>query len=369
MTKKAILHICLSTGWGGLEMYPIRVGKEFIQRGYKVYGLCVSGTQVAEGMEKVGIETFQVKSKKNLIAFQIIKLNQWLKKNNIDVVHCHKSGDILVSALLSLLKKRQTLFTEHMGVTRPKKDIYHKLVYSHIEQVLSISNETLKRNLNALPVSNKKIARLWLGTDIPEAPIKSNSQLIQTKTKLGIPESSLVVGTVGRICSGKGQLELIKAFELVAKSFPSTHLLVVGGLDIAEGSDNSYVELVKSKVSSSLFSDRIHLAGFQKDTQAMYSIMDVVSLPYHNEAFGLTAIEAMAAKKAIVGANTGALPEILDGVSLLCSPNDPKAIAKKLETYLNNASLRHENAKKAYLRAKKHFSMEKHINSLESYLT
>lgn len=36
--KPAILHICLSTGWGGLEMYPSRMGKEFIDKGYRVFG-------------------------------------------------------------------------------------------------------------------------------------------------------------------------------------------------------------------------------------------------------------------------------------------------------------------------------------------
>lgn len=348
-------------------MYPIRVGKEFIERGYKVFGLCVTGTPVAEGMESAGIEAFQVKSKMHLIAFGLRKLNRWLKANNVEVIHCHKSGDILVSSLLDLVFSRRVIFTEHMGVTRPKKDIYHRWSYSHVDQVLSISNETLNRNINALPVNKDKIKRLWLGTPVSSNPVKTQECISKLRDEHSIPDTVRLIGTVGRVCLGKGQLDLIKAFFLIADKYPDIHLMVVGGLDANEGSDKEFVETIKSTVSSSQHSDRVHLVGFQKDTASMYSIMDIVCLPYYNEAFGLTAIEAMSAQKAIVAANTGALPEILEGVSLFCTPTDSVSIASNIEIYLNDSTLAETNAKNAYLRAKEHFSMETHVNSLESY--
>ncbi|MDB1122447.1 glycosyltransferase family 4 protein [Vibrio algarum] len=354
-TPKAILHICLSKGWGGLEMYPIRVGKECLERGYQVYGLCVSGTRVAKGMADVGLETYQVESKGKLIFSEILKINRWLKERNIEVIHCHKSGDILISALLNILTSRRTLFTEHMGVTRPKKDFYHKWVYSHVDQVLSISDETLKRNLKALPVPENKIERLWLGTDIPDQPIKDPGLIAETKKTLHIPESATVVGTIGRICNGKGQRELIQAFQLIANKFEDVHLLIVGGLSESEGADPQYTIEMKKLASESEYQDRIHLAGFQKDTPAMFSVMDIVCLPYFNEAFGLTAIEAMAAEKAIVAADTGALPEILEDSALLCDPKSPIAISEAIKTYLLKPELKSSNSQRSRERAKKNF--------------
>lgn len=361
---KAILHICLSKGWGGLEMYPIRVGKECLDRGYQVYGLCVSGTRVAKGMEEVGLETYEVSSKGKLLFSEIPKINRWLKKRNVEIIHCHKSGDILVSAFLNMLTGRRTLFTEHMGVTNPKKDFYHKWVYAHVDQVLSISDETLKRNRNALPVPESKIERLWLGTDIPKQPLTSSSLIAETKKTLNIPESANVVGTIGRICDGKGQRELIQAFQLIADKFKDVHLLIVGGLKESEGADGQYTIEIKKLVSESEHKDRMHLAGFQKDTPAMFSVMDIVCLPYFNEAFGLTAIEAMAAEKAIVAANTGALPEILEDTALLCNPKSPEAISKAIEKYLLEPVLRSNNSQRARKRAEDEFSMDRHITQL-----
>ncbi|MGY3685385.1 glycosyltransferase family 4 protein [Vibrio coralliilyticus] len=367
MKKPAILHICLSQGWGGLEMYPIRTGKEFLQRGYKVYGLCTAGTQVADGMRDAGLEIFEVSSKGQLLASQLLKLNKWLKRRNIEIIHCHKSGDILVSALLSILTRRKTFFTEHMGVTRPKKDLYHKWAYSHVDQIFSISDETYKRNLKALPIPGNRITRLWLGTDIPEQPIDNPNQIATIKVELGLPTDSVIVGNLGRVCSGKGQMELLEAFNLLKDKYPKLHLLLVGGLDVSKGSDNTFVRELKDKIDNLDLTQRVHLVGFRTDTNRMLAAMDIVCLPNHNEAFGLTAIEAMAAKKPIVAANTGALPEILVSTAILTSPLEPKRIATSLECYLLDNKLMKKNSILAYQRAQSEFSMNAHIENLAKY--
>lgn len=367
MNKPAILHICLSQGWGGLEMYPIRTGKQFSDRGYSVYGLCIGGTQVAQGMQNVGIETFEIRSKGKLIFSELLKLNKWLEQRNVSIIHCHKSGDILISALLNILSHRKSFFTEHMGVTRPKKDLYHKWVYSHLSQIFSISDATYQRNIKSLPVTKEKISRLWLGTDIPSAPIEEQKAINLIKDELNIPHQSVIVGNVGRVCSGKGQMELLEAFALLNEKHPALQLLFVGGLDAADGSDSDFVRQLRERISDLNLRDRVHLTGFRKDTVRMLAVMDIVCLPNHNEAFGLTAIEAMAARKPIIGANTGALPEILEGVALLIDPLSPRQIASKVKLYIENPDLRFRNANLAQLRAKNEFSTEKHIYKLSKF--
>ncbi|MDN3608495.1 glycosyltransferase [Vibrio ostreicida] len=366
MAKPAVLHICLSRGWGGLEMYPIRVGKALLDQGYNVYGLCITGTPVSRGLDEAGIEAFRVSSKPELILNKLFKLNRWLEERNVNVIHCHKSGDILISALLNLQKKRKNFFTEHMGVTKPKKDPYHKWTYSHIEQVFSISDETYKRNLSALPIDSNRISRLWLGTNIP-SPIESPVESSLIKKEMGLSSDIMIIGNIGRICPGKGQKELLEAFAIVAEKFPKTLLLLVGGLKVSEGSDACFVKSLQDRITELRLNERVKLTGFRKDTERMLAVMDIVCLPNHNEAFGLTAIEAMAAKKAIVGANTGALPEILGPIALLCNPLNPKDIASKIEKYLLDSKSKDRNADLAYQRAMKDFSMASHISKLERY--
>jgi len=239
-------------------MYPIRVGSEFLKRGYNVYGLCVKGTQVAKGMAENGIDTFEVDSKISLIFKQLLKLNHWLNKRQVSIIHSHKSGDIIIPALLALLTKRCSFFTEHMGVTRPKTDLFHKWVYSHLDRVFSISNETYKRNLKALPVDAEKISKLWLGTDIPPSQTISSDEISGIKHELNIPGDSFVIGNIGRICIGKGQGELLEAFSFMQETYPNIHLLLVGGLDVSEGSENSFVSSIKVRIQRLNLSERVH---------------------------------------------------------------------------------------------------------------
>nr|WP_114785911.1 glycosyltransferase family 4 protein [Vibrio tetraodonis] len=350
-------------------MYPIRIGSEFLKRGYRVYGLCIKGTRVAKGMQESGIETFEINSKKSLFSNQFLLLSRWLKERDVRIIHSHKSGDVLISALLDLLSKRYSFFTEHMGVTKPKKDIFHQWVYSHLYRVFSISNETYRRNLKALPVEANKINQLWLGTDVPLQSLLSTFDISEIKNELNIPEDSVVIGNVGRICAGKGQAELLEAFSKISTLFSNSHLLLVGGMNVSEGSENDFVASIKKRIKELNLNNRVHLAGFRTDAVRMLSVMDIVCLPNHNEAFGLTAIEAMAAKKAIVGANTGSLPEVLGNAALLCDPFDPNNISQKIEQYLTSSELIQTKSTLAYQRALELFSMDKHITNLETHYT
>ncbi len=348
-------------------MYPIRTGSEFLKRSYQVYGLCLKGTKVAKDMRANGIETFEVQSKQSLLLTQLVPLNRWLKEREVCIVHSHKSGDILISALLYSLSKRYSFFTEHMGVTKPKKDLFHRWVYSHLNKVFSISNETYRRNLKALPVDSSKITQLWLGTDIPSLYKPSKNTVSNIKSELGIPVDSIVIGNIGRICAGKGQSELLEAFAKISSNIHNCHLILVGGIDVSEGSENTFVASIKARIQELKLENRVHLTGFRKDTDRMLNIIDIVCLPNHNEAFGLTAIEAMAARRAIVAANTGSLPEVLGKTALLCDPFDPNSISQEIEKYLSSSELKERNSTLAYQRAVELFSMNTHITNLERY--
>ncbi|WP_239685960.1 glycosyltransferase family 4 protein [Photobacterium swingsii] len=361
-TNNAVLHICLSDGWGGLEMYPIRTGKALLEQNWQVLGLCLKGTRVAQGMKEAGMSIFEIDSKWDLFK-KITTVHAWLKEHNTKLIHAHKSGDLVFAALLDTIASYRIIFTEHMGVTRPKKDLYHKWVYSHVDQILSISDETKARNLKALPVPADKIQRLWLGTEITP-PITDTQLISNIRQELSIPPDAKVIGTLGRIGSGKGQLELLEAFiQLKANGeHPDVHLLIVGGLSKDEGSNEDVVQKLQSLTKQHQLEEFVHFSGFRRDTKNMLATMDIVAILSHNEAFGLTVIEAMAAGKLILGSNTGAIPEILgEGYPFTVNPHSSTDIASQFK-----AMTIEPNQYEDYLlaRATKHFSLKQHQYAL-----
>ncbi|MGL5226222.1 MAG: glycosyltransferase family 4 protein [Aeromonas sp.] len=354
----AILHICLSHGWGGLEMYPIRVGSGLLARGYPVFGLALAGSRVAADMKAAGMQVRELRSSA-LAPLQLPSLLRWLRQNQIKVLHCHKSRDLLLAALLKSFHPSRLLLTEHMGGKRPKKDWLHRWIYRQVDQVLAISDETLKRNLAALPLPPECITRLWLGTELQ----RCTEDPTAIRQELGIPAGP-VIGIVGRINLRKGQLELLDAFCLLQTEFPDLQLLVVGGKRATEGSDEPCVAQLEQRVAARGLGRVVHLCGFRRDTVRMLQAMDVVAIPSHNEAFGLTVIEAMAAGKAIVGANTGAIPEVLAGVGLTADPHQATELAAQLRKLLRDSQLRTELGQQARRRAEQVFSMNHHLDAL-----
>nr|WP_269809150.1 glycosyltransferase family 4 protein [Enterovibrio nigricans] len=341
------------------------MGKEFVEKGYCVFGLAAENSRVANAMLDAGMDVFTVPKKSALFGATLLDLNRWLKERNVKIVHCHKSGDILISALLNVLHPRFTVFTEHMGVKRPKKDLYHRWVYRHVDQVLSISNETYQRNIKALPVATDKIERLWLGTYIEDKTFNEATRPHLLADEYGLPHDTRFIGSVGRICDGKGQADLLAAFEQIADTYPDTHLVLIGGLNGDEGADVAFSEKLQAMAKASPFSSRIHLAGYRRNVGTLLEEIQIVCLPYWDEAFGLTAIEAMAQHCAIVVSDTGALPEILEDTGVYCKPQHPTSIADGLKQYLENPARLAANATNAYHRALEHFSMKGHADKLE----
>ena len=56
--------------------------------------------------------------------------------------------------------------------------------------------ETYQRNINALPVPEHKIDRLWLGTDIPINLIEDSETIRLIKEEVGIDSKSTIIGNV-----------------------------------------------------------------------------------------------------------------------------------------------------------------------------
>ncbi len=88
----------------------------------------------------------------------------------------------------------------------------------------------------------------------------------------------------------------------------------------------------------------LHLGYLESDAAkaAVYSAMDVFAVPSRAEAFGLTAIEALACGTSVIGSDTGGLPEALFNgeAGILFETGNPQAMAGSLVSLLEASGLR-----------------------------
>ena len=124
---------------------------------------------------------------------------------------------------------------------------------------------------------------------------------------------------------------LVKAFGRLAPSRPDLHLVLAGAAGPATQQD------MRSLLDEGL-RHRVEFVGNldPAELRTWYSRASMTCLPSINEAFGLVLVESLAAGTPVVGANHGAIPEIVSPeVGALFEPDDPVSCAAAMETVLN----------------------------------
>ncbi|MFG6176294.1 glycosyltransferase family 4 protein [Halomonas sp. THAF12] len=370
--RPKVMQLCLSNGWGGLEMYPARIIPELARQGWEAHGLALAGSRVAASLEDAGVAPLTVASRGQAL-WRIGSILAYLKAQRIDVVHCHKSSDLRLGALLATLRPGLKLFfTDHMGVTRPKRDLYHRWAYGRVRRLFSISEATRKRNLAAFPLPAERIRRLYLGIDpTPYVDGLRDGEWASLRAELGVPEGAVAIGLPGRITPGKGQRVWVEALSRLAERaetgrLASTwHGVVIGGLDAGEGSNVAFVEELRERIEALGLGSRITFSGFRADLPRCLQALDIVCTPSRNEAFGLTVIEAMAAGRPVVGASSGAIPELVSPeTGRLAAPESPEQWAAALAELVDDAALRERLGAAGRIRALEDFTLAHHVAAL-----
>ena len=161
-----VLQLCMSDGKGGMELYVDRVIEDLNAEGVEVIGICLRQTRIETYFQRHGV-AFKAFSS-NLDALKNAwRIRRWLIDENVRIVHCHKSSDLRLTALLKLLlPSLRVLYTDHVGGQRAKKSPYHRFAYRNVDYVLSISQATHVRNVNNLPVPRERVICLPHGVNI-----------------------------------------------------------------------------------------------------------------------------------------------------------------------------------------------------------
>jgi glycosyltransferase involved in cell wall biosynthesis len=143
-----------------------------------------------------------------------------------------------------------------------------------------------------------------------------------------------MIGAIGRPRPVKGYSILLEAFSRIANDYPEARLLFVG-----DGPDQAALE---SQAISLGLENRATFLGDQVNIPSLLPVLDFLALPSLHEGLGNVALEAMAARLAVIGSRTGGIPEVvLDGeTGLLVPPGDPAYLARALVKLIEDPLLR-----------------------------
>jgi len=140
----------------------------------------------------------------------------------------------------------------------------------------------------------------------------------QARARLGLPQDVPLVGVVGRLHYKKRPQLAVAAFEVLQRRMPQARLVFVGDGD-------------RSAVPHS---PGIHISGFVAQAASCMRAFDVLLHTGVVEAFGMVALEAMAAGVPVVCAPAGGLPYVLGELGHYVPEDEPGAYASMLEAVM-----------------------------------
>lgn len=225
--------------------------------------------------------------------------------------------------------------------------------------VLPVSNQ-IRRSLEAGGVSPACLKTVYSGLDMSCIPDQMGGG--EVRRRLGIPELSLVLGTVANLFARKGYEVMLRALPMIVKGFPQAHYLIVGAGDAA------YETRLRAMVGAMGLEPHVHFAGFRDSVYPCLAAMDLYVHPALMEGFGIAVLEAMAMRKSVVATTTGGLPEIVrDGeTGLLVPPGDAESLARSVSALLGDPSKRLAMGEAGRVRVTTHFTVEAMMDKLTS---
>jgi glycosyltransferase involved in cell wall biosynthesis len=155
---------------------------------------------------------------------------------------------------------------------------------------------------------------------------------------------------IGRFNAWKGQPVLLEAIaRITPQQRENLRVRLVGS--VFKGQE-VFETNIRDSIARLDLGDCVEVFGFDPTPDKHYEWANLVVVPSTSpEPFGLVAIEAMSAGRAVIAANHGGLAEIVvDGTTgTLVSPGDARDLASAIEIYLENGDIvrRHGQAGRA----------------------
>lgn len=195
------------------------------------------------------------------------------------------------------------------------------------KKVVAISKRNYKEIINAYPNANGKTVIIENGFDKNEFFIqKCDKKEILLNYNIENEYKKIVV-FAGRLAKNKGVDILLKA----AKQYETdeTLTIVAGGgklrKDLIQMADD--LELKNIKFIGNQSHDAL---------RKIFNISNVMAMPSREEAFGLSALEALACGIPVVGTNSGGMPDFInEDVGILIDIENPDMLATSINKILN----------------------------------
>ncbi|MGB2129241.1 MAG: N-acetyl-alpha-D-glucosaminyl L-malate synthase BshA [Flavicella sp.] len=350
--------VCYPT-FGGSGVVATELGKALALKGHEIHFITYNQPVRLDYLSS-GLHFHQVQIQEYpLFEYQPYELALSSKmvaivlKHNLDILHVHYAIPHAYAAFMAkqILKGQgvdvKVVTTLHgtditLVGSHPSYKTAVEFSINNSDVVTTVSNSLRKQTLELFAI-NKEIKVIYNFIEIDKYPIIGSEDCQRSSIA---QKEERILTHISNFRPVKRISDVIEIFYKVQQKIPSKLLLVGEGPDLTAA---------RRQVKKYKIEEKVLFLGNSVEIEKILCYTDVFLLPSQTESFGLAALEAMAARSAVISSQAGGLSEVNDhGKTGFLSPvGDTDDMAKhaiymledfdRLQTFKNTA---YEHSKK-----------------------
>lgn len=350
-------------GCGGIEVHVGSIVPYLIESGAELYLITRNIPGQARTEHKARLNVYRVPYLPsrllrtfsfNLFAFPISIYLTF--RYRIALIHANDFVSGLFGALAARIARRPlVLSAPTFGSKQPEWPTiaricllaFETLSLGEADKIFLFTPRDIEYAEKRLKLDRRKIELLGNGIDTARFDLAKTAP----PEELGLPKnhSTKVIMFVGRLTKSKGLEVLLDAFKTLTERLDA-FLVLIG--------DGPQRDALLRKAAESNIADHVFFAGKRTDVERLLGLADVFVLPSLYEGFPIALLEAMAAKRAIVATNVGAVPAIIrNGINgILVNSGNAEELSDAIARLLTDEEKRLRISEEAYRTVRERYS-------------
>jgi glycosyltransferase involved in cell wall biosynthesis len=356
-----IVHVVKQVAVGGQERFILNLSRELVARGHQVSVVSMTeGGNLRRDFGRIPIVDVPQRPGDSALGLYA-RFARAFRELAPDVVHTHNPPPLLYATLAARAALvRRTVHTKHGANPYYTKATLAvaRLATRTLTAFVSVSEGTD----DAAQIRERPARRIAhvIPNGVPLDQFGADPTARgRIRAELGIPESAVVVGSVGRLAMEKDYPLLVRAMAPLLGE--GTRLVLVG-----EGDHRAAIE---AAIAEHVPSDRrafICMTGGRRDVEHVLAAFDLFVLSSKTEGLPLVVPEAMASHLPIVATAVGGLPSIVpQTVGRLVPHGDAEALRGAIAELTESAEKRRTLGEAAHAYAHERFSLTQMASSYE----
>jgi glycosyltransferase involved in cell wall biosynthesis len=287
------------------------------------------------------------------------RLAEIVAEHKIEIIHAQHRTAGYFAELLCRRKHVPYVVTVHdHWRSTPFKKLHGRV----FRRLIAVSDYLRQRLIAHFHVPPERIRMIRNGVDPTRFEGIDRAEAARFRSAFGVGADEIVLSQIGRVSKAKGQFDLLHALKLLPPDLPYRCLIV------GEGKNKDRANLERLAKSLGLGS-RVTFCGYQSNIPVVLAATDVLLLPSHREALGLSIIEAMLSNVPVIAARTGGVPEIVTHGEngLLFQPGDIPALAGLILKMVRDTEFSRQLAQAGHRTAIDHFLVARMVDETEAY--